>query len=293
MFDGRWSSSSNMDVPLDVLEIYVMDFADCCLLAACRCCGKRYLRRAEKVAFARLSRLEARLCLKDPRASTWGRHVHMLLRCTKVGRRAVFEASQRVWESIGARVREERFRELRKAVRDDNGQNVIDLVEAGVDMEYRHERCLPAVHQACLDGRATALEALLDCGASVNATADGYLPLNLAATYGHLETMRVILRFHPECIDAVDGFGMTALLSSVHVGEANSCAILLDEGCDIDVQAYGKDAEGIAMRRGKPTILALLRKCKAARVAVLRRAAPGGHPPSIPRWQHKVNTSAY
>lgn len=45
-----------MEVQLEVLELYIMDFADCRLLTACRYCGRRYLRRAEKMAFARLSR---------------------------------------------------------------------------------------------------------------------------------------------------------------------------------------------------------------------------------------------
>lgn len=198
----------------------------------------------------------------------------MLLRCTKAGRRAVYEASRRVWESLGTRVRKERFGDLLKAVRHDDGRLIIDLVEAGVDMEYKHGRCLPAVHLACLDGIVAALEALLDFGASVSVMAHRFLPLNLAGTHGHLETMRVILRFHPECINAADGFGNTAFLSSILNGEANSCATLLDEGCDVDVEAYDINAEYIALCRGQPTNQMLVRKAKAALTKAARKGFP-------------------
>lgn len=189
-------------------------------------------------------------------------------------KRGVWEAGglRGVEAYLGAspRIRQRRaISKTRLAVHNDDAAAVDELVEAGVDLEFRRHRCLPAVHQASLDGRTAVIEALLDCGASVSQLADGYLPLGLAATYRHLDAMKLILRYHPTAVDGVDGFGMTPLLASVLVGELQSCALLVVSGANLDATVNDRDAKYLAQRRGRHAILELLKTSQNNTTAVL------------------------
>lgn len=82
---------------------------------------------------------------------------------------------------------------------------------------------------AALKGHTELARKLLARGADVNKT--GWTPLHYAATYGHLDIIKLLIEQHAY-IDAESPNKTTPLMMAAHYGTPAAVKLLLDEGAD-------------------------------------------------------------
>lgn len=82
---------------------------------------------------------------------------------------------------------------------------------------------------AALKGHTELAKKLLARGADVNKT--GWTPLHYAATYGHLDIIRLLIEQHAY-IDAESPNRTTPLMMAAHYGTPAAVKLLLEEGAD-------------------------------------------------------------
>ena len=82
---------------------------------------------------------------------------------------------------------------------------------------------------AALKGHTELAKKLVARGADVNKT--GWTPLHYAATYGHLDIMKLLIEQHAY-IDAESPNKTTPLMMAAHYGTPAAVKLLLEEGAD-------------------------------------------------------------
>ena len=121
------------------------------------------------------------------------------------------------------------------------------------------------VFTAALQNDLQAIKALVP-GMVNAATPEGYTPLSLSTSAGHLEIVRVLLR-EGATVDAQDQSGVTALMHACMHGYSEIADLLLLHGANVDL--HNKDnttAIGLAARYGRPGALGALFRANASLV---------------------------
>jgi ankyrin repeat protein len=165
---------------------------------------------------------------------------------------ALIPAGFAVWPRVQAwQARQELNRELREAAQQNTFAIVRQLVERGADRTILREAAPPrAVLLAAVVGDVPFLQQLLSRGVDPNATVaeriepelgwdytiEGVTPLMLAAEYGELEAVQVLVQ-HGARVDAKDGlFGQTPLMHAAEGGHARVARHLLEHGASVEAR---------------------------------------------------------
>ena len=97
------------------------------------------------------------------------------------------------------------------------------------NVEVRTPQDESALMLAALKGHTELAKKLVARGADVNKT--GWTPLHYAATYGHLDIIKLLIEQHAY-IDAESPNKTTPLMMAAHYGTPAAVKLLLDEGAD-------------------------------------------------------------
>ena len=101
------------------------------------------------------------------------------------------------------------------------------------NVEVRTPQDESALMLAALKGHTELAKKLMARGADVNKT--GWTPLHYAATYGHLDIMKLLIEQHAY-IDAESPNKTTPLMMAAHYGTPAAVKLLLDEGADASLK---------------------------------------------------------
>jgi ankyrin repeat protein len=113
-----------------------------------------------------------------------------------------------------------------------------DLLNSGVDPNWRDQCCRTPLHWACLKGRLDIVECLLDAGASIDAQDnDGYTPLYTAVSGGHFAVTKELLKRNasPNLKAQSDGY-TTPLHSACSWGRFDIVKLLVKRQ-DVDINS--------------------------------------------------------
>ena len=106
------------------------------------------------------------------------------------------------------------------AVERGHTEEVIELIENGINPNLADGRGRTPLHKAAFWGHAKTAKALIQHGANANARNElRETPLHIAAEYDQVETVEVLLDLKPNIIDKKDLCGNTAL----HWATMNDC----------------------------------------------------------------------
>jgi pyruvate kinase len=105
--------------------------------------------------------------------------------------------------------------ELKYAVISGDLDKLLELIDAGIDVDAQDEKGLSVVHYAILNDRLDVLEVLIDTDANINLQDDaGVSPLHLASAYRSVEGVSMLLNANAD-VSATDSWGLTPLHSAV------------------------------------------------------------------------------
>lgn len=126
----------------------------------------------------------------------------------------------------------ERSRTLLKACAEGDCDRIFSLFEAGVDIRYKDENDLTALHHASLSGSLHAIRELLAYGAEVDAQSyELGTPMCLAALRGNTDAIALLLEFRADIRGSGRGVG-TPLHCASWNGSLDSVKILLGHGAN-------------------------------------------------------------
>ncbi len=116
------------------------------------------------------------------------------------------------------------------------------------------------LHEAARDGDFDMVESLINQGADLEQlNQDGWTPLSLAASRGHLETVWLLLERGANLEHQVKHHGWAPLSMAASNGHAETAQLLLDRGATIDRQdIYGETPLLVAAKRAKLNVVRLL-----------------------------------
>ncbi len=175
------------------------------------------------------------------------------------------------------------------------------LLAGGADVNQRGINDYSPLHHAAAQGDLGLVERLLESGADPNLAAridDMETPFGLALQQGHLDvatrlqplttrldweqaakngdvqTLRAMLR-RGQNIDALDGFGSTALMRAAHAGREEAVGLLVAEGAGLDHTAkFHLSALMLAVIAGHRRVARLLVRA-GADLTIQGSGAPG------------------
>ncbi|KAJ5924217.1 hypothetical protein N7466_008404 [Penicillium verhagenii] len=135
------------------------------------------------------------------------------------------------------------------------------LLEKGANYHTANSRGRTPVSSASLKGHAEVVQLLLTQSPMPSlkeADKNGYSALNLAAYYGHLETLNLLLE-HNADIESKNNVGQTPLLSAVWQGHIKVVKVLLAKGADHLVQDNANyTAINVASANGHTEVVKIL-----------------------------------
>ena len=136
---------------------------------------------------------------------------------------------------------------------------------AAVDQVWPGDGSAPLA-QAAANGKAEAMRALIQWGASVShCDVNGHTALITASRHNHRDIVLLLVRAGA-AIDHADRFGLTALMNAAQCGCPRSVEALLQAGADYKVKSNAGDtALSFAMARNHEHIIRLLREKGARR----------------------------
>ena len=127
---------------------------------------------------------------------------------------------------------------LHYAVRRKHEDVVQVLIDAGADIETKNDKRQSPLHTAGLLGALTTVMKLVKAGADVCATEDlgGFTCLNLAAFYGHTDTVRYLATLPEVDLNHRGRNNCTVLHEAVYRKHADVVQVLIDAGADIEAK---------------------------------------------------------
>lgn len=118
-----------------------------------------------------------------------------------------------------------------------------------VNIEVRTANDESPLMLAAIKGLTSVCEELIAKDADVNKP--GWTPLHYAATHGHLDVIRLLLKHHAY-IDAQSPNGTTALMMAAHYGTPQAVQLLLEAGADATLKnKLGLTAVDFAHKGGR------------------------------------------
>ncbi|KAF4948157.1 hypothetical protein FGADI_9852 [Fusarium gaditjirri] len=122
------------------------------------------------------------------------------------------------------------------------------LINAGANMEARcsGEYGFTALHRAICSSNSVGVQTLVSRGAAIDSrTTDNRLPLHLAANYGFVKGVQILLDAGADIESRVDG--ETALLQAAYNGRSDAMRELIDLGANLQAtDNYGRTALHLA-----------------------------------------------
>eukprot|EP00164_Ancoracysta_twista_P011235 GFYU01017256.1.p1 GENE.GFYU01017256.1~~GFYU01017256.1.p1 ORF type:complete len:446 (-),score=87.76 GFYU01017256.1:119-1456(-) len=134
------------------------------------------------------------------------------------------------------------------------------MKKRNVNVDIVNDRGETALHIACLHGRVTAFESLIDMGASLHTlTHDNDTLLHKAAAGGHVALMRALIQRHFLPPTATNQCGETPLHHACRHGRYDASQFLLDSSVNPDeIDQFGGTALHIATDAGHLKLCRLL-----------------------------------
>lgn len=136
--------------------------------------------------------------------------------------------------------------------------NVALQRKPNLEIHSRNQKFTP-LHTAAVNDHAAIIEALLDAGANIKATAqDGLTSLHLAAMRGHTKAISVLLRRGAE-LNETEINGATAMHGAAFYGYTDVVRLLLESGGDPERKdSGGLSPRMLAQKKGHAAILCLI-----------------------------------
>uniref|UniRef100_UPI00387FB281 Transcription factor ETV6,DARPin n=1 Tax=synthetic construct TaxID=32630 RepID=UPI00387FB281 len=152
-------------------------------------------------------------------------------------------------------------KKLLEAARAGQDDEVRILMANGADVNATDNDGYTPLHLAASNGHLEIVEVLLKNGADVNASdLTGITPLHAAAATGHLEIVEVLLK-HGADVNAYDNDGHTPLHLAAKYGHLEIVEVLLKHGADVNAQdKFGKTAFDISIDNGNEDLAEILQK---------------------------------
>ncbi len=159
------------------------------------------------------------------------------------------------------------FPTVRDAINADDDKKIRSLMEGSPEMLDRMTSFGTCLHIAAKKGAMKVMHALISMGANVNAKGGtfGGGPINLAAAYGQIQAVRVLLASGAE-LDVTEP-ERNPLFSAIQEGSMEIVKLLVEHGIDHRVSYTGEymnnmDAVAFAREQGQTEIAAYLTKTK-------------------------------
>jgi ankyrin repeat protein len=158
-------------------------------------------------------------------------------------------------------------RDLIIAIANGNVELVIELIDAGADINYKYHRSIDSISivstpfsVAIEKGNLILVKLLLACGASLESDMDDAesTPIQDAAAFGHLEIVKYLIEKGAK-INATNFYNVTALLAAVNNNRVEVTNYLLEHGANFTIcNSEGKTALMYAKEKGYTEIIKLL-----------------------------------
>jgi len=146
------------------------------------------------------------------------------------------------------------------------GEKHVATVRASLTNEglpANSEASAQALMRAALIGHTTAVRALLDGGAEVNAIdPNGWTPLMEAVFAGHTDTIRALVEQGAD-VNTKDQTGWTPLMEAASKGHTEVVMILLASGADVKARSHKGWTALKATPQGSTEIIKLLKQAGA------------------------------
>ena len=149
---------------------------------------------------------------------------------------------------------------LYRAARDGDAQEVESLLKHGIDINKNLTQVGTALYIAAQRGHLDVVKLLLKYeGININqATKGGFTPLHIAAQHGHLDVVKLLLQNHIDINKTAD-YGFTALHIAAQYGHDNVVQLLLNYAVDVNqVTKDGGTALHIAAQSGHDNVVKVL-----------------------------------
>ena len=132
--------------------------------------------------------------------------------------------------------------ELHDAVRADDAQAVLKLLDADADLEESDYMLGTPLHIAVSEGRAGMIELLVDRGADIEAKSElqGMRSLHLAAQLGELQIVETLLKQGADVNSGTDA-DETVLHLATKAGNLTLIRLLIDRGAKINAKENSRD----------------------------------------------------
>jgi ankyrin repeat protein len=137
-----------------------------------------------------------------------------------------------------------------KAAGEGRIESIRRAIESGIDVNAADAESLTALHLASLNGHIQIVKLLLEHQATINAQAVNSLTaLHMAAYNGHSDIVKLLLE-HDVKVDPRDGEGKTPLLHACTGPFAETVAILIDAGADVNAAESTESFTPLMMAAG-------------------------------------------
>ena len=120
--------------------------------------------------------------------------------------------------------------ELLSAAYKDQTDKALKLLSEGAKANYKNAYGVTALSQACVNGNAKLVDALIKKGADVNQSVTGETPLVLAARTGKVEVLKLLMENGAKLVKGGDK--PTAIMWAASEGHAAAVEYLISKGAD-------------------------------------------------------------
>ena len=133
-------------------------------------------------------------------------------------------------------------RDFLNAARNGSIANVLELINAGANIEYHDKHGWTALRSASREGHVDCVRLLVESGANIDANSDAvWSPLNLAAAHGHTACLQVLLEAGADARAGESAGRATALIFAAQHGKSDCVRALLKRGVDTEARCEDGD----------------------------------------------------